>query len=103
QAQGTPGRALVDGARYIRLWGETVRVAARVHTIGGLSAHAGQDSLFAWYQQFGGPPPVALVHGEPDASQALAGLLRRGGAARVTIPSYGDAIELAELPTSPHS
>ena len=49
QARGTLGRRLVDGARYIRLWGETVRVAATIHTVGGLSAHADQLGLKNWY------------------------------------------------------
>ena len=39
--------ALVDGAKSIRLWGETIRVAASVHTVGGLSAHADQAGLTA--------------------------------------------------------
>ncbi len=64
QAMGTPGRALVDGAQHIRLWGETVRAAATVHTIGGLSAHADQAALKNWYSNFEGRPPVVLVHGE---------------------------------------
>ena len=42
QARGTTGRALVDGADSIKLWGETIRVAAKIHTVGGLSAHADQ-------------------------------------------------------------
>ncbi|MCW8959462.1 MAG: MBL fold metallo-hydrolase, partial [Gammaproteobacteria bacterium] len=54
QAAGTLGRRLVDGAGHIRLWGETVKVAARIHTLGGFSAHADHDGLLAWYQAFDG-------------------------------------------------
>ncbi len=57
QARGTPGRALVDGAQHIRLWGEEIRVAAKIHTIGGLSAHADQTALKNWYANFEGRPP----------------------------------------------
>ncbi len=71
QAEGTLGRALVDGARYVRLWGETVRVGAQVHTIGGLSAHADQAGLMSWYDQFDGRPTLMLVHGETDAVATL--------------------------------
>lgn len=77
QAAGTLGRSLVDGACYVRLWGETVRVAAKVHTIGGLSAHADQTGLLAWYQCVRGRPPVLLVHGEPQATESLRGRLER--------------------------
>jgi len=64
QARGTLGRSLVDGAKHIRLWGETISVAATIHTVGGLSAHADQDGLCEWYRHFKNRPPLLLVHGE---------------------------------------
>jgi metallo-beta-lactamase family protein len=72
QARGTTGRALVDGAKYIGLWGEAVRVEAKVHTVGGLSHHADQEGLLRWYGHFRGHPALVLVHGEPRAQEALA-------------------------------
>jgi len=71
QAQGTTGRALVDGAPHIRLWGEPIRVAAKIHTIGGLSAHADQRDLLNWLGHFKNSPEVYLVHGEEKALAAL--------------------------------
>ena len=94
QAAGTLGRALVDGARYIRLWGEAIRVNATIHTVGGLSAHADQAGLLAWYRHVADRPPVALVHGEPDAMASLAAKLTREKARRVTQVRYGEAIRL---------
>ncbi len=94
QARGTPGRALVDGADTLRLWGEEVRIAAHVHTIGGLSAHADQEGLEQWYAGFGGHPPVVLLHGEPDAMESLAGCLRKRHKAPVMIGTYGAVIDL---------
>ena len=76
QARGTLGRSLVDGAKHIRLWGETMQVNAQVHTIGGLSAHADQQGLLDWYAHFENRPPVVLVHGEPDSMDALEQRLR---------------------------
>lgn len=76
QARGTLGRALVDGAKHIRLWGETIQVKAKVHTIGGLSAHADQQGLMDWYNHFEKRPRVALVHGEPKPMDALAHRLK---------------------------
>ena len=75
QAQGTLGRRLVDGARWVRIHGRDVRVNAQRHTVGGLSAHADPQALLAWYAGFDPPPPVALVHGEDLAREALAGEL----------------------------
>ena len=76
QARGTPGRALVEGRDFIRLWGEAIRVRAKVHTIGGLSAHAGQRDLLRWYEGFKELPPVMLVHGEQLAQEGLQTKLR---------------------------
>jgi metallo-beta-lactamase family protein len=73
QAQGTLGRRLVDGAKWVRIHGRDYRVNAQLHTVGGLSAHADQRALMAWYGQFAGHPPLALVHGEELAREALAG------------------------------
>jgi metallo-beta-lactamase family protein len=77
QAAGTPGRALVDGARRIRLLGAEIAVHATVHTLGGFSAHAGQDQLTAWAARFRPQPRVWLVHGEDPARAALAQHLQR--------------------------
>jgi len=95
QARGTLGRLLVDGARQIRLWGEEIRVAAAVHTINGLSAHADQAGLKNWYAGFSNRPPVTLVHGEDHALTGLSECLRRDLSAPVTIAAPGDLLALA--------
>lgn len=100
QAAGTLGRQIVDGAREIRLWGEPVRVAAQVHTLGGFSAHADRNGLSDWYGHFRNHPPVALVHGEPAASGVLAAELRVRFGASVTVPKYGESLDLEHLPAS---
>jgi metallo-beta-lactamase family protein len=97
QAQGTLGRSLVDGAKYIRLWGETVRVAATIHTVGGLSAHADQTGLKNWYANFEGRPRVVLVHGETTALETLSYTLKDDPGAPVTIAKYGQVLDLIEL------
>lgn len=97
QAQGTLGRKLVDGADMIKLWGETMRVAAKVHTIGGFSAHADCEGLSAWYQAFAERPPVALVHGEARAMETFAERLRTTGARKVFTPQRGAHIDLIAM------
>jgi metallo-beta-lactamase family protein len=97
QARGTLGRSLVDGAKYIRLWGETVRVAAAIHTVGGLSAHADQPGLKNWYANFEGRPRVVLVHGETTALETLSSTLKDDLGAPVTIAKYGQVLDLIEL------
>ncbi|HKJ71296.1 MAG TPA: MBL fold metallo-hydrolase [Gammaproteobacteria bacterium] len=99
QARGTLGRALVDGAREVDLWGERIQVGAQVHTVGGLSAHADSDGLLAWYRGFAGAPEVALVHGEDDPMDAFARRLseERGGDGGIHRPQAGEGIDLATL------
>ncbi|MDH5183159.1 MAG: MBL fold metallo-hydrolase [Gammaproteobacteria bacterium] len=94
QAKGTLGRSLVDGARHIRLWGETVQVNAHIHTIGGLSAHADQQGLLDWYRAFENRPRIALVHGEESAMYPLADALRKQGRAQVDIPEFGQVMDI---------
>jgi metallo-beta-lactamase family protein len=72
QANGTLGRRLVDGAKWVRIFGEDVQANAQIHTVGGLSAHADQRGLLEWYSGFDPHPPLALVHGEDDARKTLA-------------------------------
>ncbi|MDH5445958.1 MAG: MBL fold metallo-hydrolase [Gammaproteobacteria bacterium] len=94
QAKGTLGRSLVDGAKHIRLWGETITVNAQIHTVGGLSAHADQDGLLSWYQGFHGKPDISLVHGEKEAMQTIRKEFNNRLGKNTLIPSYGDELAL---------
>ena len=94
QARGTLGRKLVDGAKRITLWGEAVQVAASIHTIGGLSAHADQTALKNWYKNFNNHPRVVLVHGEPQAQESLREVLQTELNADVIIAKRGQKINL---------
>lgn len=87
QAGNTLGRRLVDGARRVSLWGEAIEVGARIHTIGGLSAHADQDDLVDWISSAKGSPQVVIVHGEPGAQDLLADKIASLGYARPQIAS----------------
>jgi len=92
QAEGTLGRRLVDGAQRVRLLGETIAVAAEVHTVNGFSAHADAPALDAWWQASGARVLVP-VHGETDARRALA---QRAEAAGIQVRSarVGEALSL---------
>ena len=94
QAEGTPGRALVDGATHLHLLGEDIVVRAQIHTLGGFSAHAGQSELVSWAGHFQPPPRVFLVHGEPDKMEALQARLQAVHGWKAQIPAEGQVIEL---------
>jgi len=95
QAQGTPGRKIIEGAKKIRIFNEDIAVKAKIWTIGGFSAHAGQTQLLDWLGQFRNQTmPVFLVHGETVAQDLLASLIRQKTSFKVTIPDYLDEITL---------
>ncbi|KAF0153991.1 MAG: ysh1 [Syntrophaceae bacterium] len=95
QAEGTPGRRIVDGVKKIRIFNEDIAVAAKVYTINGFSAHAGRDQLLAWLQNFQSKTmQVFLVHGEFSAQEHLAGLIRERFGLSVAIPEYLEEIVL---------
>ena len=94
QAYGSLGRKLVDGHETVRIHGMHVPVKAKIHTVGGLSAHGDQDDLARWYECMENRPPVYLVHGESDSRQAFAEYLHDRNGAKVHQPAPGDRLEL---------
>jgi metallo-beta-lactamase family protein len=95
QAEGTPGRRIVDGAKTIRLFGEDISIKAKIFTISGFSAHAGQDQLLAWLGNFQSKKmQIFLVHGELPAQEKLASLIKERYGFAVDIPEYLEEIEL---------
>jgi metallo-beta-lactamase family protein len=95
QAEGTGGRALQEGAQYLRIFGEEVPVRAEIVTLDQLSAHAGRSELLRWLSGFTIPPrQTFLVHGEPNALDALrAGIVNRFQWP-VAVPAYLQSFDL---------
>ncbi|MBO4235800.1 MAG: MBL fold metallo-hydrolase [Firmicutes bacterium] len=77
QAEGTLGRAIVEGAESVSLFGEDIAVNAEIHNLEGFSGHADQNGLFAWIASFEKvPSKVFLVHGEEESKEAFAELIK---------------------------
>jgi metallo-beta-lactamase family protein len=96
QAPGTRGRALQEGAERIRIFGADTTVRARVVEITALSAHADRDETLRWLGGFARAPRVTyLVHGEPEATSALARAIEQRYGWRVEVPADGQTVELA--------
>ncbi|HBL93811.1 MAG TPA: MBL fold metallo-hydrolase [Hyphomonas sp.] len=72
QAGGTRGDKILKGASKIKMFGQDIRIGAEVTSLPALSAHADADELMSWLGEFETQPTRAfIVHGEPDASDAL--------------------------------
>ena len=95
QAQGTTGRKIVDGAEKVRIFQEEIAVKAKIFTINGFSAHAGQSQLMDWLSHFQTQDmQVFLIHGEESSQQALAGMIRERFKFQVVIPDYLEEVTL---------
>jgi metallo-beta-lactamase family protein len=97
QAQHTLGRRIVERQPVIKVFGEEIPLRAQVQTLNGYSAHADRRELSDWLRAVREKSKelgdVYLVHGEPDAQDAFAGLLSADGF-RVKIPSRGDRVTI---------
>ena len=95
QGYGTLGRQLVDGEKFVSIFGEKIAVKARIHTLGGFSAHAGQTDLLHWFNSLAPcRPRVILTHGEDRQRKALAKCLSDRHQIHPYLPLLGEPIAL---------
>lgn len=95
QGQGSLGRRLVNGVNFVSIFGNDVKVKARIHTLGGFSAHAGQGGLITWaaaYQEL--KPRMFLVHGEDAPRRILRTRLKSRLDLDAAMPNYAQEVEL---------
>ncbi|MCB0374592.1 MAG: MBL fold metallo-hydrolase, partial [Sinomicrobium sp.] len=72
QAEGTRGRALLEGATELKIYGKYYTVKAEVFELHALSAHADQAELLDWLSEIRNTPEkVYLVHGEPHSADVF--------------------------------
>lgn len=95
QAVGTEGRALVDGAKELEIFGKLYEVHAQIKTIGSLSAHADSDEILEWLGYFeSSPKKVFITHGEVESAQSLKKKIEDRFGWSVLIPKYLDSFDL---------
>jgi metallo-beta-lactamase family protein len=95
QSHESLGRRLVEGDKMVRIFGEKIAVKAKVHTLGGFSAHAGQKDLLGWFSAIApSKPRVILTHGENGPRQELAKQLQQRFQSASELPNMFDVVEL---------
>jgi metallo-beta-lactamase family protein len=93
QAKGCLGREIMEGAREVRIFGETVPVRCRKVNIPGYSAHADQPRLMQWVGNMRGSlKKVFVVQGEPQSSDALAQKIRDELAVPAEVPTAKESV-----------
>jgi metallo-beta-lactamase family protein len=95
QAPFTMGRRLADREEEVRIFGDTYKVRAEIATIGGLSAHAGQDLLSKYALGVkNSAKKIILVHGEPRGALPLKEKIEAQGLRHVIYPEMHDMLEI---------
>lgn len=94
QVPGTRGRALVDGAKEIKIHGRYVPVRAEIHVTNAYSAHADAEQMVQWLSAMMPPDTAYVVHGEEDASRALAARLADELGWNAVVPRYLERVRL---------
>jgi metallo-beta-lactamase family protein len=95
QAEGTRGRALLDGVNAVKIHGVMVPVHARIAKIDSMSAHADSAEILQWLGTFRQPPErTYLVHGEPVSQDVLKQTIEKTLGWNVHIPQHGERVEV---------
>jgi metallo-beta-lactamase family protein len=93
QAAGTRGRLLVDGAREVKMHGQSVTVNARIAKIDSMSAHADRSEVLRWLGTFPKrPDTLYLVHGEPAPMDTLKSAIEHGLGWHCHAPAHGERV-----------
>jgi len=97
QGEGTLGRALLEGAKSVKLFGEEIAVNAEIVNFRGLSSHADRDHLIAWVEAFKDPRPqrVFVVHGDREVAPFFAQSIEKLGIT-AHAPQYTEVYDLIE-------
>ena len=95
QSEGTVGRALLEGAKQVKLFGEDIAVNAEIARMEGTSSHADVDGLLAWVSAFAGcKPKVFVCHGEDAVCEGFAATVRERLGFDAAAPYSGDGYDL---------
>jgi len=95
QAEGTRGRALLEGAHEIKIFGKYYPVKANIEELRSLSGHADQQELLEWISNLDSKPShVFIVHGERQASDTFRVKLKTEIGINAFIPRLNEKIEL---------
>lgn len=95
-AEGTRGRSLQQGTKYLRIHGRDLPVRAAVATISGLSGHAGRSELLRWLTPLPAPKRTFITHGEKQSAHDFAETLRTERGWDVVVPHMDQAFALED-------
>ena len=102
QAAGTRGRALIEGARQLKMHGNYVPVKAEIVQDDEFSVHADASELIDWVRELQPPPKIVFcVHGESRSAEGLAAMIRKQLGYEVVVPSHGETVRITASGRAP--
>ena len=97
QAEGTLGRFISDGAKYVKLFGEKIAVRAEIRKLYGTSGHADKNGLIDWLSGFEKKPEMVFVnHGEDEVCSGFAQMLKNEYGYNRYAPYSGTVFDIAD-------
>ena len=94
QAEGTRGRALIEGAKELKIFGMYYSVHARIEQLHSFSGHADQEELLNWISELESQPKqVYIIHGEQQASEIFKTKLKEQKNIDSFVPKLNETIE----------
>ena len=97
QTQGSLGRRLIERAQSVSIFGERISVRAKVNTLGGFSAHAGQSDLLKWFSPLAASrPKIILTHGEDAPRKKMRAAVEDRFGLPSQLPSQGNIVKISE-------
>ena len=97
QAEGTLGRFISDGAKYVKLFGEKIAVRAEIRKLYGTSGHADKNGLIDWLSGFEKKPEMVFVnHGEDEVCSGFAQMLKNEYGYNTYAPYSGTVFDIAD-------
>ena len=94
QVEETLGRKIVDGAKYIPIYGENIKVRSKIYTINGFSAHGDQNDLIEWMEHFQELEKIFLIHGEIDKMEIFRDAIKKRLDVRAHIVKKGELLHI---------
>ncbi|MDP4236809.1 MAG: MBL fold metallo-hydrolase, partial [Bacteroidota bacterium] len=97
QAEGTLGRALLEGEKFVHIHGQQIPVKATIKTLNSYSGHADQGEIMEWLKTMPkAPKKIFLTHGEDKARLGLKAKIESDLNWNVEMPHLGWSFDLEQ-------
>jgi metallo-beta-lactamase family protein len=95
QAKGTLGRRIKDGEKVVKIFGEEIRVNAKICSLEGFSGHADKEGIIRWIKSFKNKPQkIFVVHGEEEATEEISRKIEEELKIKIHIPELGETLSI---------